>query len=172
MSTIQAKIEKATLNARKKLFDLNIHLLGQEVSLARFKIEADMYGDENLHLISNDVIEAIISFSTDEIPMSRIRPELSTDDSVETDSVYLFDILPTELFCKWQDDVTKGDILVQVFMDGDVKVPILWKVSEIIGSFKSSLLWRKFYIAPFNGIIPDDIKLLIDEYVDSFEIVI
>lgn len=169
MASIQGKLEKSNISARRKLFDNNVRLVGIEAELLRFKIVEDRYGDETVQNISQDSIVARISYPG-EIPLSRFRMDAvagipdSIPDEVDETHTFFFEILPIELFVQWSDNVEKGDMLLhRVNDEHDNPIKIMLKVSELLGTFQTELLWRKAYCAPFNGIIPAEVQTIINE---------
>lgn len=149
--SLQDKIEQSSLNLRRKLFDNQITMMGKTTKVLRLKIDVNEYNDaNNVKIISQDLIECIIQYPG-EIPITRGR----TDEAFDTASnphLYLFDILPISLYTKWQDNVEKYDILIDKISDERRRsIKFILQVSEIVATFRSSLLWIKRQCAPYNG---------------------
>ena len=168
MASIQEKLEKKNISARRKLFDNNIRLIGIEAEVVRLKIVENKYGDETLTRISQDKITVRINYPG-ELPLDRFRSDDisgldgSIDDSVESSHTFFFEILPIEVFTQWDDYVEKGDLLLHRVNDERGNgIKILLKMSETLGTFQTELLWKKMYAAPYNGILPDEVTTIIN----------
>lgn len=161
MDSLQDKLEFSSASIRRKLFDNNIAILGQTSNVIRIKPDRDKYGDENtLKIVSKDIIECII-FYPGEVPLSRGRSSLEFDQ-VDNSKIYLYDILPISLYTKFADNVEKYDFIIHTVKDEeDNETKMFLQVSEIVGSFKSSLMWKKCQCAPYNGVYTKEIENLI-----------
>jgi hypothetical protein len=172
--TYQERLEKSQILAQKALFDNNIRLLGNESQVLRIQLTEDLrYQDQDIELITNEVIEVYIDWPFD-VPMNRYRQGLVTN--VSQQGLHFFDILPIDLFYKWtpNDDVAinkgnlvEGDLLVYAIQDIDQKIPVIFRVSEILGTLRKNMVFHKAQMAPYNGIVPASIKTLIDTYVNN-----
>lgn len=159
--TLQEKIEKMTSSTRRKLHDNDVRLLGIPLKGIHIHVEQNRYGDVTHQLINHKSIEARIVYPG-EIPLSRFRLG-SAAEEVDGTGVFFFDILPIELYTKWTDNIEKEDLLYHKIIDEhNNKIPILLKVSEIVGSIQTTLYWKKSLCAPYNGIVPPDIQAIID----------
>ena len=159
--TIQEKIEKYTSSTRRKLFDNQIRLSGIPFNGIHFYTEENKYGDTTVEVINHKSLEARIVYPG-EIPLSRFRLGSSAEE-VDGTGVFFFDILPIEIYTKWTDNVEKEDILFHIIKDEqNNNIPILLKVSEIVGSIQTTLYWKKSLCAPYNGIVPDEVQAIID----------
>jgi hypothetical protein len=74
---------------------------------------------------------------------------------------FFYDILPVEIYTRWQDAIENGDVIY--FWAGDEngnKMPVVFKIMDQKGAFSSQLIWRKFLAAPIVNIeteIPEDL---------------
>lgn len=161
MSSIQDRLEQSSLKIRQKMFDNQIHLTGQSAKVIRIKPDKNDYGDDKgLKIISKDTIECIIHYPGD-VPLSRNRTDNSFEQ-VSSTGIFLMDVLPIDLYTQWQDNVEKFDFIIHTIKDeqgNDIK--FLLQVSEVVGSFKSSLLWKKSLCAPYNGVYTQEILNMI-----------
>lgn len=165
MSTIQDKIELRRNSQRKKLYNNKIKLLGTESRIMRLRVAENKYGDEEVTLLSNEEMTVYLSFPAD-VPLNRYRDVLTTNENIATEGIYLFDILPIELFCDWNSDIEKGDFIVYKTSDvkSNLNIKMLLRVSEILGQFRKTLLYKKYNVAPYNGIIDSSILTIINSY--------
>jgi hypothetical protein len=173
MATFQEKLENATLQVQKKIFDNNIKILGQEIKMLRLKVTYSQYQDEDtIESISDGLIDIIIDLPVD-IPLNRYRGQST---GTEKESVFLFDIIPIFIYFQWtpKDDqnisngnIEQGDYLVYVIKDGSINIPILFRVSEMLGAMRKNLVYKKARIAPYNGQVTPEIQNKITAYLAS-----
>ncbi|MBD3216568.1 MAG: hypothetical protein GF311_28395 [Candidatus Lokiarchaeota archaeon] len=172
MSGIRNKLEKASLKIKRKLFDNQIFVMGNQVQVTHIKIEKDeKYGNwlAPPALIKNDVIDCVIDYPT-EIPLYRYRYDDSgiKPDNNETGSntsYYFYDILPIEIYTKWNDNVEKDDVIIHKIEDDDGGFfKIAMQVTDMFGSFHTALTWKKSWAAPYIYELPAEIKNIIDQF--------
>lgn len=162
--SIQNKLSRSQANLKRKLFDNNVRLMGVESNVIRFHIEEDFYGDETISIISQNNMEIIIIYPG-EVPLSRFRYDQSNnnDAGVDETNVFFFDILPIDAYVKWSDEIEKGDFIFHnLYDEKNNKIKILFRVAEVLGSFTTDITWRKVFLAPYNGIIPQDVRNALD----------
>lgn len=163
MASIHDRYEQQTFGLKRKLFDNQIRLMGNELTAIRVVITEDEYKDEEYEIVSHNTITCIINFPA-EIPLFRYRANNNNDVS-DSNGIYLFDVLPIELYTKWDDNMEKGDILITKMTDeNDEVIKMLFRVSETLGTFAKYLNWKKSHIAPFNGYRNAEINRLIEEF--------
>jgi len=165
MSSIQRKLENAGKNRFKKLADLEIHYQGVDLKTIRLKVDVDKFGDEEWVILNSEILNVVID-NWGEIPLNRTRGDSGTSTSKE--GLYLWEVLPIEMFSKFEDNVEFGDILIFIVENYDKKIPILFKVSEELGTLNTLLRYRKHYIAMYNGTLPSEVKTIIDSYISEF----
>ena len=112
--------------------------------------------------ISKSIIYAIIKFPT-EIPLDRFRAD-SLDYVAET-RTFFFDLLPVEAYTRFADHVEKNDLLFFHLQDelGN-NIPFLLQVTEVFGSFSTSLVYKKLYLAPQHGALDQSILAQLSDY--------
>jgi hypothetical protein len=162
LPTTQEKLESALIERKRKLYDLEISRVGVTGYLYRYFEVHDKYEDSTtLTLISNSEIAVRINYPGD-IPLFRNR---SSGSAQVTDAgIYLYDILPIEVYYKFSSDMEKGDFLLHVIEDSyGNKDVILLRISEVVGSFQTKIAFKRADAAPYNGDIPDEIQTKIDE---------
>jgi len=164
MASIRDRLEIATYKARRRLFDNNVRLTGQEIRCIRLKIETNKYGDDNdFTVISRGDIIVRFVFP-DEIPLNRFRAD-ATKDNIDSETVFMWDLLPITCYAQFKDNLEKGDFLIfKIRDDQDKSVIIVLQVTENIGKFTKIMGWKKNYCAPFHGQFNDEMIALIEAY--------
>jgi hypothetical protein len=166
MSSYQDKLATASATVRRKLFDHSVRMKGRLVSVSRFYVEEDLYGDEQRSLIRRSDVEMIIVYPPGEVPLQRFRKD-ATQAAVEETGTFFFDILPIEVFVQFKDNVEKGDFIFQVIKDENHnKMGILLQISNMFGSWDTELVWRKGWAAPYSGDVPPEVQTAINELLD------
>lgn len=164
MSSFQSKLERASINLNRKLFDNQIKIMGKEVKVTRVKLEKNKYEDiDDIQIIKKDEIVCVINYPIGGVPLNRVRSDGFTQE-VKSTNIYLFDIIPIDIYTKWQDNVERGDIIIDKVLDENNNViKFILQVSEVLGEFRTSLRWKKSQAAPFNDpSIPPEIQIEID----------
>lgn len=168
MASIQERLENSSFTIKQKLYDNHIRLKGQEIKAIRIFATMDKYGDdETSSIISDNTITAYIDMLNLEIPLNRYRLD-SIHGTVDSESIYLIEALPVDLYVKWADEVSTGDILVLLLKDryDNLEIPVVWRVSDQTGRFQKNLLYKKFSIALWNpSNIDPDVRTLITNYI-------
>jgi hypothetical protein len=95
------------------------------------------------------------------MPLIRIRAGKGTQAQTQSTNLFFYDILPTELYVRWEDHVEVNDVIYFFAMDENGnKMPIVFKILDQKGAFSSQLIWRKLLAAPITNIdteIPSDL---------------
>jgi hypothetical protein len=165
---IQDKIARSQISARHKLRDYNLSQSGIETQVVRLKTEENMYGDETVEIVDNDIITLALDLP-DEVPQTRLRTDV-TQQIAETQSYFFFDILPIEGYSQLEDNVEKGDIIVYTIHDAKDKpsLHLVLRVSELIGTISNRYLTsRKFQCAPYNMALPQQVQDIIENYKEA-----
>lgn len=160
----QAKLEKASKGASYKLFDNNIKITGKPTTALRLRLEKDVYGDlQEWSIIKQDSISLTISYP-DDIPLSRFRNDNHDQTKVASTGIFLFDVLPIEVYSKWADDIEVGDYLIDIMIDergNQIKIPLV--LTEITGSFGINVLkYKKLRAAVYNDGFDPEIQAIIN----------
>ena len=175
--SIQTKIAKASEKLQRKLFDQQIFLMGGDTDVIRIKFSEDKYHDRSVTAINSSVVSVIINIPA-EIPLYRLRPSWDettspTQNDVYVDEatgMYLYDLLPIEVYAKFSDNIERRDILVKRYRDDQTTVSgkelkLIIQITEPLGGFSNSgLVWRKFNAAPVTSTLPSDVQSLINSY--------
>lgn len=164
--SMQDKLSRMNLGARKKLFGMAVHLNGTKCKVIRFQTETDRYSQQRKTLISNDPIEVYLDLP-DEIPLSRLR-ESVTDEIAKTENVFFYDSLPIEGFAKFEDNVEKGDIIVYVVKIEETNFYFVLEVTEIFGTIKSKTLsWKRFDCSMYTQALTEEAKAVVEDWLES-----
>ena len=161
--SIYQSISNASAKLKRRLIDENIRKLGREMKIVRIHGQEDIFQDmTDVTELSKDVIDVILKFPA-EIPLDRFRAD--REESVDDTRVFFFDLLPIEAYTKFEDHVEKRDLLFFWLEDeSNNKIPFLLQVTEVFGSFNTSLVYKKLYLAPQHGALTQSILNKISDY--------
>jgi hypothetical protein len=146
----------------RKLSDYHIFTTGRHTECTRLSRNTDVWGNDTLETISVSSVPVIFIFPPGEMPLIRLRAGNGTQAEVQSSSLYFYDILPIEVYTRWEDHLEPGDVVY--FWAGDEngnKMPVVFKILDQKGSFSSQLIWRKFLAAPITNIeteMPPDLR--------------
>jgi hypothetical protein len=155
------KINDWTARAIRKLSDYHIFTQGRRSECTRLTKITDIWGNADAETISVSQIQAIFVFPPGEMPLIRLRARKGTQAEVQASGLYFYDILPVEIYVRWEDRIEVNDVLY--FYAGDEngnKIPVVFKILDQKGAFSSQLIWRKLLAAPVTNIdteIPSDL---------------
>lgn len=152
------KINSSQAGAIRKLHDYHVFTQGRQLDIARIHLDTDIWGESEEEVLSVINTNAVIIFPPGEMPLIRLRDLTGQQTKTEVSALYFYDILPTEAYFKWEDEIETGDIFFFVTPDEQGnKMPIIFKVLDQKGSFSSELIWRKFLCAPVTSLseVPD-----------------
>jgi len=167
--SIQDSLSEKQDALRRHLFDKKILLTGRQFKAYKIsKGDVDMYGDslelEDL-LGPEKELTLTINYPT-EIPLDRYNQAgtmAGGEDTVADSSTFFFDILPVEIFSRFEDKLENNDYIIHSLKD-EVGNPIVivLKVIEQLGTLGASLTWRKHLVAPIMSDLPEAIKNVVD----------
>lgn len=162
--SIYESISRASLKAKRRMFDLNVCTLGKKMKAIRISYSEDLFQNVKIEdAFSNSTLNAIIRFPT-EMPLERYR--IGSNFEVSETRTYFYDLLPIESYTKLTDTIEKNDFLFFFLEDEkDNKIPYLFQVVENFGKFDIGLIWKKQYLAPYHGQLTDQIVSYLEEYV-------
>jgi hypothetical protein len=156
------KINDFCARAIRKLSDYHIFVSGRRTECTRLTKIKDIWDDADAETISDSAVQAIFIFPPGEMPLIRLRAGKGTQAQVQSTGLYFYDILPVEIYVRWEDRVEVGDVLYFFASDENGgKIPIVFKVLDQKGAFSSQLIWRKMIAAPITNIdtaIPSDLR--------------
>ena len=155
------KINNFTAQAIRKLSDYHVFVNGRKTECTRLTRITDIWGNSDSETISVSQIQAIFIFPPGEMPLIRLRALRGTQSNVQSTNLFFYDILPTEVYVRWEDEIEIGDVIYFYATDEKRnKMPIVFKILDQKGSFSSQLIWRKMLAAPITNIdqeIPSDL---------------
>lgn len=164
--SLQDKIIKSQIGAMHTLRDYKTSQMGFTGQVIRLKVEENMYGDESIEIINDDIVTLSIALP-DEIPQTRMRSDV-TQALATTESWFFYDVLPIEGYAAYEDNIEKGDLLIiKIFDNKTDSTPfyLVLRVSDIIGTVSLRYMTsRKFYCAPHNLALPPAVQQIIDNY--------
>jgi hypothetical protein len=163
MPSLQSKLETSSLEIRKLLWNQQVELTGKESKVLRLKLSRNDYGDATeMTILSKDDITIYIDYPG-LIPLIRKRSDTGFQTSIQSTNLYMWDILPIGIYAKWEDQLEKGDIILdQIKNEGGDYSPIILQVSDEVGTFKTNLLYIKYLAAPYNEVLPDEVMSIVD----------
>lgn len=157
MPSIQDYIEEANTSIKRTLFDNQIEMMGKMTKALRLKIDEDRYEDGEIKVISKDIIECMIIYPG-EVPLLRNRVNQFVE-STSSENIYLMDVLPIDLYTRWTDRVERFDFIVDKIKDENNNyTKFILQVSDMVGTFRNSLQFRKGRCAPYNGPLTSEIE--------------
>jgi len=155
------KINNWIAPAIRKLSDYAIFTQGRKAECTRLTKIKDIWGNADSETISVSQIQAIFVFPPGEMPLIRLRAGKGTQAQVQSATLYFYDILPIEVYVRWEDRIEVEDVLYFFVLDeNNNKMPIVFKILDQKGAFSSQLIWRKMVAAPITNIdteIPADL---------------
>jgi hypothetical protein len=155
------KINNWIAKSIRKLSDYHIFVGGRHTECTRLSRNTDVWGNDQLETISVSSVPVIFIFPPGEMPLIRIRAGNGTQAEVQSSNLYFYDILPVEIYTRWEDNIENGDVIY--FWAGDEngnKMPVVFKILDQKGAFSSQLIWRKYLAAPITNIeteVPQDL---------------
>jgi hypothetical protein len=155
------KINNFCAKSIRKLSDYAVFTQGRRSECTRLSRNTDVWGNDNLETISVSSVPVIFIFPPGEMPLIRLRAGNGTQSEVQSSGLYFYDILPIEVYARWEDRLEPGDVIY--FWAGDEngnKMPVVFKILDQKGAFSSQLIWRKFLAAPIVNLeteVPSDL---------------
>ncbi len=163
---LQDSLTRKTSKLKRRLFDHSIKILGREVDVVKIdsvlvrKYDFGIQIDEKPEIeIFNNTLTAIISYPT-EIPLQRFRYFGSTEGQTEHTGTFFYEVLPIEIWFKFDDKVNEQDYIIHMLHDEeDRNFNIVLKIEDTMGSFANNdLVWKKHLCSIYNGALPDFIQ--------------
>ena len=152
--SFQGKLAKKTSPFIRKVSDFHIEQLGTEIELTRVTIVEDKYHDKEFTISSSGKVTGIINYPDSEMPILFN----STDNTNNSTTIHMYDLLPIEGFFKFENNLNKGDILLQkikVNPTGDITVSsnfriMMLQVVDVIGKASLEVTYLKYHLAPIT----------------------
>lgn len=166
--SVYESVKRASLEIKRKLFDYNISIVGREVKAIRIRQEEDIFHDfTEPEVLSAEPITVSVNFPR-EVPLERYRLGGKIQNA-ET-RTYFYELIPVEIYAKLSDNMAVDDFIF-FFMEDDQKnkIPFLFQITDVFGRFEIGMIWKKFYVAPYNGSDIEKIIPYLENYVISKE---
>jgi len=171
--SISEKINSVVAPLVRKLNDVNIDLLGDEIDVLRItQSNLDIFGEYDEGVESSIISNVIIKH-----PWGNNVRLFTTSDKVtgqvDTNALDLWDILPFEVYVKFSGDymtqnvsLKVGDIIVEVLQDEfNNKIPLMLQVSKIFGMFRSRFISGKRYeCALYRNTLTNEMQNALNKY--------
>jgi len=156
------RINNWNARAIRKLHDYHIFTQGRKTECTRLAKVKDAWGNADVQTISASQIQAVFVFPPGEMPLIRLRAGNGTQAQTQASGLYFYDILPVEVYVRWEDEVEVGDVVYFFVSDerGN-KMPVVFQILDQKGAFSSQLVWRKLVCAPVTNLeteIPEDLR--------------
>jgi hypothetical protein len=157
------KISASQIGARRRLFDYQVNLSGTEAQVVLLKLDINKYQDREISIVDH-FLTSIIFDIPGEIPIDRLRKDVSVSPAT-TQSVFLYDIIPIQIYTKFEDNVERGDVLVQkIFMDNDAYYMVL-QVADTLGNLIGrQITYKKQNAAPYTDNLTPEVQRILDNY--------
>ena len=162
--SFQSKLAKKVAPYQRKITDFHIEQLGSEVELTRVSIIENKYHDKEFSITSSGSVAGIINYPDSELPILFN----SSDNTDNSTSIHMYNLLPIEGFFKFENNLNKGDILLQkikVNPTGDVAVSsnfriMMLQVVDVIGKASLEVTYLKYHLAPITLSIDNGLPAL------------
>jgi len=155
------KINAFNARAIRKLHDYHIFSQGRRTECTRLTKVTDTWGNSESETILASTVQAVFVFPPGEMPLIRLRAGKGTQAEVQASGLFFYDILPIEIYVRWEDRIEVNDVLYFYIIDeNENKMPVVFKILDQKGAFSSHLIWRKLIAAPITNIdteIPVDL---------------
>lgn len=158
MRDFQSRLDIKHSIIKRKVLDNQVELAGNTTDIIRLTVKRNQEGDIESRIVSKADVINVIFPSLTEVPIRKIRknkPDGKIDETVGSYTITSLVGIASEddtnnsekfkIYFPHNVDLNKDDYIVRVFIDPDVKDPIIiaLKVSEILGTFSHSmLLWE------------------------------
>lgn len=161
MKSIQDALNQAIAPLQKRVFDLNIDLVGTYAKTMLLNIEEDMYGDEELEIRDRGTIYVSLTFPGNELPISWTEPNEDDPESnsLVNGSLHMYDLLPITARVKFSDSNAKSKIrmkdifLYKIKISDDNFLVFPFQFIERIGlTTLSDVVQIDYNIAPVTNI--------------------
>lgn len=166
MSSIQDKLFSKLDPLKRKVFDNNLTYAGTSVEIIRLTVEEDEHYDETITILNHS--KEIIQISNlANIPLSRLRKDLTKSYTASTTGLYLYDILPITIKAKFATQLNNRDIIIKaIYDDSDLSNPfyLVLQITEVLGSLGNSLISLEFNAAPYTKSLPIEVVDIINSY--------
>jgi hypothetical protein len=166
--SFQTKSARKLRKLRKKLLDNKLKRIGLDLELFVLTIENNKYEDETLiELTDTKTIFGYIDYPGEEIPITN---KFGNNNS--TLGFHLYDILPIEFYCRLEDNIKVGDLIIhKILMPDDTMKALSLQVVDRVARADTDFIFQKFILAPYtfdmNNIENSELKNVIEDYISK-----
>ena len=126
------------------MYDYGIETRGKSIlSYNATTISRDFYGDSSPSETTANSIEAIVKFPTDELPTQYGQSQ----------SIYLFEVLPIQIFVKREEDLKKDDAILSLIYDPSLNIltPVFLVIVEELVKYSHYIYSKVFNAALYSS---------------------
>jgi len=174
--SIAEKMNAVVAPLVRKLNDVNIDLLGDEINVLRItKKNLDIFGEYDESVETNIISNVIIKH-----PWGNNIRMFSSSDKItgqtEVNAIDLYDLLPLEVYIKFSGDYMTenaslkiGDIIVEVLQDEfNNKIPLMIRITKQFGQFRSRFISGKRYEgALYRETLTNEMQDILNKYLEQ-----
>jgi len=166
--SFQTRSSRKLRNLRKKLIDNKMKRIGLDLELFVLSVENNKYEDETkIELLDTRTVFGYIDYPGEEIPITN-----KFGNNSSTLGFHLYDILPIEFYCRWEDNINISDIIIhKILMPDDTMKAITLQVVDRVARADADFIFQKFILAPYtfdmNNIENSELKNAIEDYVNK-----
>ena len=165
MASIQDKVDSSNSTLRRKLFDNNIKVLGNEILAVRLTVEENQYGDEGIEILREDKITIIVTFPEDKLMTETFEDEETGNSQT---NFMLYDVIPIEVYSKFEDKLNGKDLLIFKYTNENQETgKVILKVTRIVSNFNKSIVWKQYLCAMYHNDPFTELGQIIDRYLQE-----
>jgi hypothetical protein len=157
------KISQATSKLKRKMFDYMVSLSGTDAKVILLKVAMNKYKDQEVTIVDHFVTSMIIDIPG-EIPIDRLRTNVLIPQAISK-SVFFYDILPIQLFTRFDDNLERGDIIIQKIMMDNNEYFMVLEIAETLGNLLGrNIIYKKQNAAPCTQNLPKEVVQIMNIY--------
>lgn len=124
----------------------------------------DKYKDREIEGIVKSFLTSVIIDIPGEVPITRLRTDV-TIAPAQTKNLFFYDILPIQVYTKFEDNIERDDILIQrITMDNNFYYMVL-QITETVGNIVGGqITYKKQNASPFTMALPSMVKQITDSF--------
>jgi len=157
------KLSMAFGKQKRKLFDYQISLSGTEAKVVLLKLNNNKYKDEEVEIVKHFITDMIIDIPG-EIPIDRLRTNVLVPRAT-TQSIFFYDVLPIQVFTKFEDNLERGDILIQRITMDNLEYYMVLEIADTLGDVLGrNIIYKKHNAAPCTQNLPAEVETILNTY--------
>lgn len=160
----QNKIQKKIANSQRKYFDIYLQHIGDEEEFISISMEEDRWNNTEYTLKAQGKRYGYIDFPGNEVPLT----DLTGTNEPETKAFHLYDVLPTEGYFRFQDNIKRKDIIIKPYeiVQGEIYKVLMLQFTDVVArSTSAGVVWQKWNLAPptFGEDLYPEIMAIVNE---------